>query len=481
MDVELVARNQLFIRTAHAGLLADLRNNLDHENPEFKKKKKMGFATYDTPARIKMFQEWDEGIIIPKGTGKMVRDLCLKHGLNVKVIDERTCNQPIDVYFGPKITPLWYQKEAVEAMTIEQQGLVKAGCGAGKSIIGLMFIAKHRQRTLIVVHTSELFQQWQDEIKKNLEGRFTIGVLGNGKKVFGDITVALIQTIVRMSPTEMKEITKRFAIMIGDESHHFGADSYMKLMRSVAAKWQIGLTATPKRKDRKDFVIDAYLGRVFHEISDEDLQASGRLVSCEVLIVQTGRNYDFDALKRDYGAFGSQISRDIERNTTIVDSVAKDVADERTPMVLTERRAHARLLYSMLNAKGFRVAELTGAVPICDRDRIKRQFKNREYDILIANKQIAAEGMDIPSIDSVHFTFYTTNVGLIKQAIGRGRRTVEGKEYCRVWYYRDYVFEKNPDPLMNRSTTTEVEAFKFNYAKVTRFFKGEGFKVSDAG
>ena len=147
-------------------------------------------------------------------------------------------------------------------------------------------------------------------------------------------------------------------------------------------------------------------------------------------------------------------------------------------MILTERKAHARIIHSMLTKQGITAGEITGRVPINIREQIKAKMKRRDYQVLVANKQIAAEGLDIPSINSIHICFYTSNAGLIQQMIGRGRRSEEGKEYCRVWIYKDFIFEIEFDPFTGNQDEVECKPTKYSHLKVVKWFKNQGFELS---
>jgi superfamily II DNA or RNA helicase len=60
----------------------------------------------------------------------------------------------------------------------------------------------------------------------------------------------------------------QFGFMICDEVHHMAAERFVYIMQHAKAKYRLGLSATPKRKDGKNPVIHAHIGpvRVYGEV-----------------------------------------------------------------------------------------------------------------------------------------------------------------------------------------------------------------------
>jgi superfamily II DNA or RNA helicase len=61
------------------------------------------------------------------------------------------------------------------------------------------------------------------------------------------IDVAVIQHLYR--DKEVKDFVTDYGHIIVDECHHLSAFKFEKVMRAAKAKFVIGLTATPTRKD----------------------------------------------------------------------------------------------------------------------------------------------------------------------------------------------------------------------------------------
>jgi hypothetical protein len=76
----------------------------------------------------------------------------------------------------------------------------------------------------------------------------SIGHIGGGKTDrTGHIDVAVIQSLHRED--EVKDFVAEYGHVIVDECHHLSAFTFEQVMRQVKAKYIVGLTDTPARKD----------------------------------------------------------------------------------------------------------------------------------------------------------------------------------------------------------------------------------------
>jgi len=832
----ITAREQLYIETKDSRIISYLVDSLTKKNPVWEKNRRNGYSNYKTPKYYNMYTKTKSGIIIPRGTGKLARSVAETYGEGVKLVDKRTWGKPIDVEWNDEYIPYWYQREAVEEMKKDQQGLVKAPCGSGKTIIICRLIHELKRSVMIIVHTSELFDQWQDQIGEFLHGDYSLGIIGGTKKKHGDITIAMIQTLANFKPSQWKEIqdqysictldecfpertdvtlsdgsklpinkivnnrlpvmvksfnldtltyenkrvvrwikiprrsnfvqirlnrntqrdslrctpihkfitqnrgevqagelttndvlylepdkrkrngfapdfgpvqlqiiygsilgdghlsinsdkshttrlgrmqlqhgkeqypyleykaniinatvdpklrysgyTKKFtimraqtrshkqlfdllqlspeqifdllgplgfAIMFGDNGscqhrtgaslhterysyetnlyfveamkrkwdidaivgeysrgpkkyyyirfrkdatrklanlirrylhpnvryklgvrkfgsfeevasdsrvfctryiekilteepthkrynfvynlevegnhnycansmlvsncHHAAADTYVKCMKNISAKYLLGVSATPKRTDKKDFLVSTYLGDEIHEITDDDLKIAGRRVSCRVSIVNTNVRYNWDKLNQDHTLLTTLMAEDVARNKLIIEKILLDIENDRLPLVIINRVSHSMILKSSLKMHGIKVGEIIGSVPTWERAKVRKGVKEGKYQCLVVSRQIAAEGLDIESISSVHIPFWTSNLDQIKQMIGRGQRVFESKEFCQVWMYHDELFETRIDEETLVTKIVEPASFYISWNKIRKFFRDLGFPI----
>src|SRR5690242_11507603 len=88
-------------------------------------------------------------------------------------------------------TPRPYQEDALAAwLAANGRGVVVLPTGAGKTVLALMAIARLGVRTLVVVPTNELLNQWRDGVVNRLGvAKIKVGVVGDGRHDVRPITI----------------------------------------------------------------------------------------------------------------------------------------------------------------------------------------------------------------------------------------------------------------------------------------------------
>lgn len=121
--------SQIRITKPHKELVEWCNSTLTLRNPEYEKKKRMGFWLGKTPEKIRLFQ-WDgDVLLLPYGCLRTV--MRHKKQNDVVKVDMVT---PKPVWFGCDIPLYDYQKEAVAKMLEAQYGILKAAAGSGKGL-----------------------------------------------------------------------------------------------------------------------------------------------------------------------------------------------------------------------------------------------------------------------------------------------------------------------------------------------------------
>ena len=93
--------------------------------------------------------------------------------------------------------------------------IINAWTSWGKTFTGLAIAGKLGQKTLVVVHTTALRNQWATEVEK-VYG-FKPGIIGSGKfEIDSPIVIGNIQSLYRKIP----QISKEFGTLLLDEMHH---------------------------------------------------------------------------------------------------------------------------------------------------------------------------------------------------------------------------------------------------------------------
>ena len=235
-----------------------VKRDLTYTNPEYVSAKRYSrYGNIRIPQYLTYYEKIPHGLIVPVGydcTSVVFKSF----------YDFRTKS--------PCITPPFVltlredQKEAVEAYIRENtkpytiNGMIQMPTGKGKSICGLYLASYLKQRTLVIVHKTDLVRGWMKDAELAFNNKVTCGVYGNSKKKLGDfITIATVQTLNRLSDEEIDELKDYFGFVIIDEAHHCPASSY-DLINLFSARYKCGLTATPERKDGLANLMTDFLG-----------------------------------------------------------------------------------------------------------------------------------------------------------------------------------------------------------------------------
>lgn len=442
-DFEILAVVDNVIRLRLKGLEPDLvstlRSALTKQNPAYHQMKSMRDRkpyqmrfTKLPAATISSFEQDEETFYIPRGFKSELIEICLRFDKRIKFIDE-TIKFPRDDRITLKDTVKLtdYQSRSQGALIMKGSGILIAPCGGGKTVTGIAIICALKQPTLIVVHTHDLMQQWQRELaEKTLLGP-NVGQWGVGEKVRESVTVATIQTLIRMPQPELRALLDQFGCIVLDEAHHCPADTFMALINMSKSKFRFGLTATPKRKDGLGFLMFDTIGPIISEVTDADLQNAGRSQSCSVREIKTNFYTRFTA--DEWAKLLGELTQNKDRNNLILDEIQRTYLEGHFCLVLSDRVGHCKLLCDVLRSRGMNAHILVGEVQKGIRSTLIEHAKAGLIDVIVATK-VADEGLDIPNLSCVHLVTPTANESKTQQRIGRIRRPVAGKDSLVVDY-----------------------------------------------
>jgi superfamily II DNA or RNA helicase len=94
----------------------------------------------------------------------------------------------------------------------------------------------------------------------------SIGQIGGGKEqITGRVDVAMVQSLYRKG--EVRDLVADYGQVIVDECHHISAFSFEQVLKQVKARFVVGLTATPTRKDGHHPIIFMQCGPIrYHPV-----------------------------------------------------------------------------------------------------------------------------------------------------------------------------------------------------------------------
>ena len=438
-NVQIVRSNLVYVEKS--GLPPAMLNRLlrlaAFQNPEFYKTQAMRLSTYDKPRVISCGTEFAQHIALPRGCLTEMLALLSAHKIRAEVRDERYAGTAIEAEFQGQLRAL--QEDAVAKITDHDEGILCAPTAFGKTAVGAWLIAKRKVNTLVVVHRQQLLDQWQERLAMflNLPPK-SIGHIGGGKMDrTGCVDVDVIQSLYRKD--EVKDFVAEYGQVIVDECHHLSAFTFEQVMRQVKARYVVGLTATPTRKDGHHPIIYMQCGPVRFNMSARTMTET---TPFEHKV--TPRHTEFRmppeltevTIQDVYGA----LVNDIQRNEMIADDIVRAVESGRCPLLLTGRTEHLQYFETKLAGVAKHVFVLKGGMGKKQRRSITEALASvpeSESRVILATGSYIGEGFDDARLDTLFLAMPISWKGTLQQYVGRLHRLHDSKRFVQVFDYVD--------------------------------------------
>jgi hypothetical protein len=254
--VTLTIKGQISIalKDLPAKIILKLKKLATFANPKYFEAQRMRFSTWNIPKYIFCGDNDSMNLYLPRGLMPQIQQTLKDYGFTVSVEDLRNSNNQIDISFSG--TLFEYQRAAAVSLQKKDNAVLVAPTGTGKTIMALFMISLRKSKTLILVHRSTLIEQWIKSLCDFIPEikRKEIGVLGAGrKKLKGTIDIAMFQSIANIDSLEEK--TSGYDFLVIDECHRVPTVTFEPVLKTINARYVLGLTATPHRKDRFESVI----------------------------------------------------------------------------------------------------------------------------------------------------------------------------------------------------------------------------------
>lgn len=403
------------------------------QNPEFYKAQAMRFAVWDKPRVIGCAENYPKHIALPRGCLDGAVSLLTANGIRAVVQDERSLGTRIDIRFAGTLRD--DQEAAVAATLRHDTGVLCAPTAFGKTVTAAALIARRGVNTLVLVHRTELLAQWHERLQSFLAvDKAMIGRIGGGKsKPTGKIDIAVMQSLARNE--ELGALLDHYGQVIVDECHHIGAVSFDLLMRRVKAKYVLGLTATPVRRDGQHPIIFMQCGPIRHTAERPD-NAPQRM---EVHPIRLTGPLDVAGDAGIQELF-TQLVQDARRTRSIVDAVLACYSQGRKVLVLTERTDHLAVLADALQQAVPRIFVLHGRMSRKQRAATTAELDELPPDaarILLASGKLVGEGFDHPALDTLALAMPVSWKGTLQQYAGRLHREHSAKTDVRILDFID--------------------------------------------
>ena len=322
-----------------------------------------------------------------------------------------------------------YQEEARASIQTEwangnKRTLLVLPTGTGKTIVFSKVIedrVRLGERVLVLAHRGELLDQAADKLEKSTNLKCaTEKAEQTSIGSWFRVVVGSVQTLQREKRLHQFD-PDHFDTIIIDEAHHCISDGYQRVLKHFEEANVLGVTATPDRGDMKN--LGSYFESLAYEYTLPKAIKAGYLSPIKALTLPL--TLDLSGVSQQAGDFkSSDLGTALDPYLEQIAEEMVNVASDRKTVVFLPLVKTSQKFRDILNAKGFRAAEVNGESK--DRAEILRDFENDKYNVL-CNSMLLTEGWDCPSVDCVVVLRPTKVRSLYSQMVGRGTRLYPGK------------------------------------------------------
>ena len=370
------------------------------------------------------------------------------------------------------IKPFHYQYEILEKLEVERtvhnryRNLLVAATGTGKTVISAFDYKNFRSankssKLLFVAHRKEILQQakatFQGVLKDNNFGDLWVDGIEPNSNEYLFVSLQTLNNRLK----NLKLSPDYYDFIILDEAHHGSASSYRPFLNYFNPKILLGLTATPERMDNEN-ILEDFCNRIAAEIRLPEALNKKLLSPFQYFGITD--SIDLTNVKWEKGRYvASELTSIYTKNDIRVGEIISNL--DKYTNDLNDVRAigfcvtieHATFMAEKFNLAGLRANFLT-AKNSGERDRIREQFKKKEFNYLFV-VDIFNEGVDIPEIDTVLFLRPTESLTVFLQQLGRGLRLADGKDCLTILDFvgnsrPEYDFESKFRALIGKTTTS---------------------------
>ncbi|HTY26849.1 MAG TPA: DEAD/DEAH box helicase family protein, partial [Mycobacterium sp.] len=362
-------------------MISAVKHAASIRNPEFDIRQRARRSTWDTPRFLYSYDETPEGdLVLPRGLHPLLTELIESADSTLRVDDQRVAGEHHNFGLGTPLRPP--RAAALTQLLTHDTGVLIAPPGTGKTVIACAAIESRSTATLVLVDRKALADQWRDRISSHLG--FNCGQIGGGRsKTTGILDIALLPTLARRDNVE--NITANYGFVIVDECHHVAASAFFNVLSRIPARYWLGLTATPERRDGLEDLIYHQLGP-HHVAIDQPstgqlpVDGSELLTPHPVLHVHpTEFNYRGEADPTAPGGM-AEIYRTLVADQARLDQIVGDVLTSAETganiLVLTTWVDHLTAITERLTTAGKTVTVLSGSMKARERRQITEQLAN---------------------------------------------------------------------------------------------------------
>lgn len=371
----------------------------------------------------------------------------------------------LEIYAGGnRITPHWYQLDAVYYGIVNKRGLLNLPTSAGKSLIqcllSLYFLERFQSKILIIVPTTSLVDQMIDDfVDYRLFPRAAMLGIRGGTARNSDalIYVSTWQTAVKQS----EEWLSQFGLVMNDECHLATGASISKLMKGAKnCEYKFGLSGSLKDGKANLMQYVGMFGDIYRPVTTAQLMEEGQVTELKINSIFLRYPDEFCAKMKGkpYQDEIKVITGAKKRNSWICSLATKLAKKNENVFVMFKHTKHGKELYEELLTKYDNVHYVSGEVDTDTRNALKKLAETEKGMIVVASYGVFSTGISIKNLHHIIFAHPVKSKVTVLQSIGRVLRKHADKSIATLW---DIIDDMGVKP---KSANTKKKYVHLNYA-----------------
>lgn len=344
-------------------------------------------------------------------------------------------------------------QKTMDTLKTTEGGILAVYCGFGKTSVSLYIISQLKVKTLIIVHTTVLLNQWIERIEQFLPNA-RIGIIQRDKVEVEnkDIVIAMIHSI-SMKDYDRK-VFESFDFCIVDEVHLTCTRVFTQAYWKIGTKYSLGLSATPYREDKCESIFHHFLGPIIHyekRKPDSNIQVN---------IFRYHGNFETKFDKNNEPSYVNTllgICNDPLRRKFITSQLVKISKENRKILVLSDYVEPLESLHHALNEHGVESGLYIGKIKKAER------MENSKKQIILGTYKIASVGFDVEDLNTIMMISPRKDP---EQSVGRILRRYDMDKLPEIYDIRDvhFLFQNTAN---KRDIFYKKNGYTFNRYKVT--------------
>ncbi|EBU5494036.1 DEAD/DEAH box helicase [Salmonella enterica] len=364
--------------------------------------------------------------------------------LEKEEVTEEGINQwidSLDVYSGNnKISPYWYQREAVFKGIHNRRRMLVLPTSAGKSLVACLlsrwYLEHYTGKVLIIVPTTSLVVQMRDDfVDYQLFPYEAIHCVMSGKsKEVGDrlITVSTWQSACK----QPKEWFRQYGMVIVDECHKATAKNLTNIVNDMThCRFKIGMTGSPKESKAHLMQYVGLFGDISKIVEIKQLMDEGQVTPLKInaLFLRYSEEECRGMKGKDYADEIKFINGHSARNKFACNLALKLARRQENVFLMFRYSKHGKMLYNALQRVYDKVYYVSSEITTTERDALKKMAENEKGMIVVASYGVFSTGVSIKNLHHVIFGHPVKESTIVRQSIGRALRKHGSKSLATVW------------------------------------------------